>query len=133
MKSTARREEIRRRRTNDATDEHGAGTSVSARATECPQSGYGPIIAEVGPFRVAGSTPAAVRRVLVAPGMGAAGIVFAHEAAGGTAVILFLVVILVLLWLLGMVTTTTLGGWLHILLVIAVIFLLIRVIRGQPI
>jgi hypothetical protein len=44
--------------------------------------------------------------------------------------ILFLVFLLVLLWLLGMVTTYTLGGWLHILLVIAVVFLLIRVIRG---
>ena len=44
--------------------------------------------------------------------------------------ILFLVALLVLLWMLGMVTTTMLGGWLHILLVIAVIFLLIRVIRG---
>jgi hypothetical protein len=32
--------------------------------------------------------------------------------------------------MLGMLTTTTLGGWLHILLVVAVIFLLIRVIRG---
>jgi hypothetical protein len=30
-----------------------------------------------------------------------------------------------------MVTTTTLGGALHILLVIAIVFLLIRVIRGQ--
>jgi hypothetical protein len=45
--------------------------------------------------------------------------------------ILFLVVVLVALWLFGMVTTTTLGGWLHILLVVAVVFLLIRVIRGQ--
>lgn len=44
--------------------------------------------------------------------------------------ILFLVFLLVLFWMLGMVTTTTLGGWLHILLVIAVIFLLIRLIRG---
>jgi hypothetical protein len=47
--------------------------------------------------------------------------------------ILFLVVLLGALWLLGMVTTTTFGGWLHILLVIAVIFLLIRLIRGQPV
>jgi hypothetical protein len=47
--------------------------------------------------------------------------------------ILFLVVLLVALWLIGMVTTTTLGGWLHVLLVIAVIFLLIRLIRGQPV
>jgi hypothetical protein len=44
--------------------------------------------------------------------------------------ILFLVFLLVIAWMLGMVTTTTLGGWLHILLVIAVIFLLIRVIQG---
>jgi Family of unknown function (DUF5670) len=47
--------------------------------------------------------------------------------------ILFLVLVLVALWLLGMVTSTTLGGALHILLVIAIIFLLIRVIRGQPV
>jgi uncharacterized protein DUF5670 len=46
---------------------------------------------------------------------------------------LFLVILLVVLWALGMVTTTTLGGWLHILLVIAIIFLLIRVVRGQPV
>jgi uncharacterized protein DUF5670 len=47
--------------------------------------------------------------------------------------LMFLVVLLIALWLLGMVTTTTLGGWLHILLVIAIVFLLIRVIRGQPV
>jgi len=47
--------------------------------------------------------------------------------------IMFLVVVLVLLWLLGMVTSYTLGGALHILLVIAIVFLLIRVIRGQPV
>ena len=47
--------------------------------------------------------------------------------------IMFLVILLVLLWLVGMVTTYTLGGWLHILLVIAVVFRLIRVIRGQPV
>ena len=47
--------------------------------------------------------------------------------------IFFLVVLLVVLWLLGMVTSYTLGGALHILLVIAVVFLLIRLIRGQPV
>ena len=47
--------------------------------------------------------------------------------------ILFLVILLVVFWLLGMVTTYTLGGWLHILLVVAVIFLLIRLIRGEPV
>jgi hypothetical protein len=45
----------------------------------------------------------------------------------------FLVILLGALWLLGMITTTTFGGWLHILLVVAVVFLLIRVIRGQPV
>jgi hypothetical protein len=35
------------------------------------------------------------------------------------------------LWLLGMVTSYTLGGVLHILLVAAIIFLLIRVIQGR--
>jgi hypothetical protein len=47
--------------------------------------------------------------------------------------LMFLVILLVLLWLLGMVTTYTLGGFLHILLLIAVVFLLIRLIRGQPV
>ena len=47
--------------------------------------------------------------------------------------LMFLVILLVALWLIGMVTTTTLGGWLHILLVVAVIFLLIRLIREQPV
>lgn len=43
------------------------------------------------------------------------------------------VVILLVLWLLGVITTYTLGGWLHILLVAAVIFLLIRVIQGRAV
>ena len=47
--------------------------------------------------------------------------------------IMFLVILLFVLWLIGMVTTYTLGGGLHILLVIAIIFLLIRVIRGGPV
>lgn len=41
------------------------------------------------------------------------------------------VIILVILWFLGVITKTTLGGMLHILLVIAVVFLLINVIRGR--
>jgi len=39
--------------------------------------------------------------------------------------------ILVILWLLGLVTSVTLGGFIHLLLVIAIILVLIRVIRGQ--
>jgi hypothetical protein len=42
-----------------------------------------------------------------------------------------IVVILVILWFVGVITKYTLGGLLHILLVIAVIFLLINVIRGR--
>jgi Family of unknown function (DUF5670) len=40
-------------------------------------------------------------------------------------------VILVIMWLLGMVTSYTLGGFLHLLLVLAVIAVLIRVIQGR--
>ncbi len=40
-------------------------------------------------------------------------------------------VVLVLLWLLGMVSSYTLGGFLHILLVLAVAAVLIRLIQGR--
>ena len=39
--------------------------------------------------------------------------------------------ILLVLWLLGMVTSYTLGGFIHILLVIAVVVILIRIIQGR--
>jgi hypothetical protein len=40
-------------------------------------------------------------------------------------------VILLVLWLLGLVSSYTLGGYIHILLVIAIVVLLIRVIQGR--
>lgn len=40
-------------------------------------------------------------------------------------------VILVVLWLLGLVSGATLGGFIHILLVLAVIVILLRVIQGR--
>ena len=40
-------------------------------------------------------------------------------------------IILVVLWLLGMVTSTTMGGFVHVLLVIAVIVILLRLISGR--
>ncbi len=40
-------------------------------------------------------------------------------------------VVLLVLWLLGMVSSYTLGGFIHILLVLAVIMILIRVIQGR--
>jgi hypothetical protein len=42
-------------------------------------------------------------------------------------------VILVVLWLLGVISSYTIGGFIHILLVIAVIIVLIRIIRGRRI
>ena len=42
-----------------------------------------------------------------------------------------LAVILVILWLLGMVTSYTLGGFVHILLVVAIVVVLVRVITGR--
>jgi hypothetical protein len=42
-------------------------------------------------------------------------------------------VILAILWLLGFVTSYTLGGFIHVLLVLAIIVLLIRVIQGRRI
>ena len=42
-------------------------------------------------------------------------------------------VILVVLWLLGLVTSYTMGGFIHILLVIAIIAVLFRVISGRRI
>ncbi|HCW32114.1 MAG: hypothetical protein UT36_C0002G0010 [Candidatus Peregrinibacteria bacterium GW2011_GWF2_39_17] len=41
--------------------------------------------------------------------------------------------ILIVLWLLGVVTSYTIGGFIHILLVIAIIIVLVRVIKGQKI
>ena len=40
-------------------------------------------------------------------------------------------VVLLILWLLGLVTSYTIGGFIHILLVIAVVMILIRVISGR--
>ncbi|MBC7499313.1 MAG: lmo0937 family membrane protein [Herminiimonas sp.] len=40
-------------------------------------------------------------------------------------------VVLVILWLLGLVTSYTVGGFIHILLVIAIVIILIRVITGR--
>jgi hypothetical protein len=42
-------------------------------------------------------------------------------------------VILIVLWLLGLVTSYTMGGFVHILLVIAIITLLVKIISGKRI
>ena len=40
-------------------------------------------------------------------------------------------VVLIILWLLGIVTGTTIHGLIHVLLVIAIIVVLVRIIRGK--
>jgi hypothetical protein len=42
-----------------------------------------------------------------------------------------LAVILLILWLLGLVTSYTIGGFIHLLLVIAIVMVLLRVISGR--
>ena len=42
-----------------------------------------------------------------------------------------LAVILIVMWLLGMVTSYTMNGFIHLLLVIAVIVVLVRLIQGR--
>jgi hypothetical protein len=40
-------------------------------------------------------------------------------------------VVLLVLWLVGLVSSYTMGGFIHVLLVIAVVVILLRVARGQ--
>ena len=42
-------------------------------------------------------------------------------------------VVLIILWLLGLVSSYTMGGFIHVLLVIAIVVVLIRVIQGNKI
>jgi len=42
-----------------------------------------------------------------------------------------IVIVLLILWLLGLVTSHTMGGIIHILLVIAIVVILLRVIKGR--
>jgi hypothetical protein len=42
-------------------------------------------------------------------------------------------VVLIILWLLGLVTSYTMGGFIHVLLVIAIIVVLLRVIQGRKV
>lgn len=40
-------------------------------------------------------------------------------------------VVLLILWLLGLVTSYTVGGFIHVLLVIAIVVILLRIISGR--
>jgi hypothetical protein len=56
-----------------------------------------------------------------------------HQLHSEDRMILTLVFVCLLLWALGLVTSYTLGGFLHIMLVIAVILFLVHLIQGRSI
>ncbi len=47
--------------------------------------------------------------------------------------LLAIIIVLVVLWLAGIITAFTMNGFIHILLVIAIIVVLLRIIRGKRI
>ena len=56
---------------------------------------------------------------------------FQPNLSKGSVMLYTLAVVLIILWFLGLVSSYTLGGFIHVLLVIAVIVLLFRVISGR--
>jgi Family of unknown function (DUF5670) len=50
---------------------------------------------------------------------------------GGTVMLYTIAVVLIVLWLLGLVTSYTMGGFIHVLLIIAIVVVLLRVIQGR--
>jgi hypothetical protein len=57
-----------------------------------------------------------------------------HPGVRGGGVMLWTIfVVLLVLWFLGMVSSYTLGGYIHILLVLAVVALLVRLISGRSV
>jgi hypothetical protein len=54
-----------------------------------------------------------------------------NRQSEGTSMLWTIFVILLILWLLGLVSSYTLGGFIHILLVIAVVVLIINLIQGR--
>jgi hypothetical protein len=42
-------------------------------------------------------------------------------------------IVLIILWLLGLMTSSSMGGFIHILLVIAIVMILVRIIQGRKI
>jgi predicted ferric reductase len=65
------------------------------------------------------------------PPPSAFGLVVASTKPEASVMLMTIFVILLVLWLLGMVTSYTLYGYIHILLVIAIVVFLIRVIQGR--
>jgi hypothetical protein len=52
---------------------------------------------------------------------------------GGITMLYTIAVVLIILWLLGLVSSYTIGGFIHILLVVAVIMVLVKLISGRGI
>jgi hypothetical protein len=56
---------------------------------------------------------------------------FEFDQEGIISMLYTIAVVLIILWLLGLVTSYTMGGFIHILLVIAIVVVLLRVISGR--
>jgi len=56
---------------------------------------------------------------------------FSAELSGGLTMLWTVFLVLIVLWMLGVVSAYTLGGFIHVLLVLAVIALLIQLIQGR--
>jgi hypothetical protein len=52
------------------------------------------------------------------------------RCSGETRMLETIAIILIVLWLLGLVSSATMGGFIHVLLVLAIILIVLRVIRG---
>jgi hypothetical protein len=50
---------------------------------------------------------------------------------GDTKMLATIALVLIVLWVLGLVSAYTMGGFIHLLLVVAIIVILIRVIQGR--
>jgi hypothetical protein len=54
-----------------------------------------------------------------------------HGEFGGVSMLWTIFILLMIMWLLGMVSSYTLGGFIHILLILAIAAVLIRIIQGR--
>jgi len=65
------------------------------------------------------------------PGAMARPVLQSGSSFKGVSMLWTIAVILLVLWALGLVTSTTMGGFIHLLLVCAVVVVLVRVIQGR--
>ncbi len=54
-----------------------------------------------------------------------------YVGLGDCLMLMTIFVVLLVLWLLGVVTSYTMGGFIHILLVVAIVVMLVRIIQGR--